>query len=441
MLHELGDTEFEHFVGYVFQQAGYFVEHTGTQHGPGLDLKVFSGPGAARMRHAGVQVKHYVLTHKVSTHEVTHLRGGLPAGASVVGYFVTTSSFQSLALEEAKRPRRIWPIDGDHLLRYITYVRGSRPAVTDEVDHNGAQPGYAPPPIPVEALFTGDNIVRRSPNTTRVLALANHKGGVGKTTTALNLAFGLASSERDQQVLLVDLDPQANLTRALPTQNPEAAQAHIGDYFSGRRTLPELVRQTQFKRLWLIPSHRDLRLADHGLSAGPEAELRFVRDLHAPNVVPPPALDKRPFDWIIIDTGPSMGFFTRSAVAASHYVIMPVTPGVFADDGIPILQQTIDTMAALLGVPIATLGCVVTQWKDDALSRELVAGVEQRLKMLGNRVPFDRNHIEKAHLETGAGKKKNLFDKRSAAASAYLEVVDELVRRVQLKQSKPDSER
>ncbi len=166
------------------------------------------------------------------------------------------------------------------------------------------------------------------------------------------------------------------------------------------------------------------------MSAGPGAELRFVRDLHAADVVPPQFIDAHAFDWIILDTGPSMGFFTRSAVAASHYVLMPVAPGVFADVGVNLLRRTIYTMSALVGEPITLLGGVITQWREDQLNRDLLGPVEESLSLLGEKVPFDRNNIEKAHLETGEGKKRNIFNRRCAAARAYATVVDEVVARV-----------
>jgi chromosome partitioning protein len=146
---------------------------------------------------------------------------------------------------------------------------------------------------------------------TKVLTVANHKGGVGKTTTALNLGFGLAA--KGYQVLLVDLDTQANMTKSLAY--PTAANVtprHIGQYFDGTYTLAQLVSPTAFPSVWLLPSAHALRHMDRGLAAGPEQEVRLLRDLHADSVVPPQAVDGRRFDWIIIDTGPSMGFFTRS---------------------------------------------------------------------------------------------------------------------------------
>lgn len=428
MIAELGDIEFEHFVGYVFRHAGFGVEHTGTKYGQGLDLRLYLGSIATGTRHGGVSVKHLSGDNSVTGPQVMLLRGALHG---LQGYVVTTTKLNGAAHIEADKDPPVCSLNGEHFVRYINYVRGSRLGDPDSVQQSS--PLYHAPraPIDPQVLLAADAVKRRLPKQTKILTLANHKGGVGKTTTALNLAFGLAGKDRDQQVLLVDLDPQANLTRELPTQAPEAQQTHIGDYFAGRYTLPELIRQTQFKRLWLIPSHQRLALADRGLIVGPEAEIQFVRDLHAPEVVPPPNMDTRPFDWIIIDTGPSMGFFTRVALAASHYVIMPVAPGAFADAGTGLLQETVDTMSALMGNPVAVLGCVVTQWKEDALNRQLLAKVVERLEVLGDKVPFDRNNIEKAHIETGQGKKKNLFDKpKSGAAKAYLAVVDDVVRHV-----------
>ena len=264
-----------------------------------------------------------------------------------------------------------------------------------------------------------------------MLTVANHKGGVGKTTTALNLAFGLAS--HGKQVLLVDMDAQSNLTRALAY--PVAEQAtprYLDEYFAGACALSDLVSPTKFPPVWLIPSRHQLIHEDRGLTAGAEAELRFARDLLSTQVAPPSAINGRPFDWIIIDTGPWMGFFTRSALAASRYVIVPIAPSVFADMGIEFIQETVTTIRALTGAPLDILGCLVTQWRSDALNRTLLAKAEDVLALHGipriaTEIPLDKTNIEKAHIETGQGRTRNLFDRRCAAARAYTEVVNNML--------------
>jgi chromosome partitioning protein len=234
----------------------------------------------------------------------------------------------------------------------------------------------------------------------------------------------------------VDMDTQANLTKALP--NPQASNGvpgHLGEYFAGRRQLAELVRPTEFKDVWLIPSHEEMSQEDRGGASGPDAELRFIGDLHAPTLIPPPVLEARPFDWVILDTGPSMGYFTRPALAASHYVLMPIAPGAFADLGLHQLRQTVATMQALSKEPITVLGSCVTQWKDDRLNNQLLAQATRELDAAGvpllkARIPLDKSHIEKAHVETGAGKKTNLFSHHSPAADAYIKLVEEVLSHV-----------
>lgn len=425
----LDDDQFEWFVKYVFEQAGYTVVYSAHTRGPGLDLKIYVDSLGGQTFHAGVQVKHFQPdVTKVQVAHIRDLRGGLPESSDVTGYFVTTSTFNDPALTEASRGRKIWPIDGDHLVRYIIYVRGTRSQAMDDADPDQWLRSAPLAPIPPEVFFTADTIMRRPANETTVLTVANNKGGVGKTTSALNIALGLAA--QDRQVLLVDLDAQANLTRALPPPVPDGKPLYIGDYFTHKRPLVDLIRPTMFKRVWLIPSDSELNRADMGISAG--TEVRFQRDLHATDILPPHVLDTRPFDWIILDTGPHMGVFTRSALGASHAVLVPISPSAFADQGTALLISTVLTMAALTNRSLTVLGFLVTQWRDDATNRDLLAKFTARIESSGLRlfktkVTYDKPNIEKAHLDTGQGRRRNIFDRRSAAAQAYLDVVDEVL--------------
>ncbi len=419
---EVGWETFEHFVAYVFERAGYLAQHTGLQFGQGIDIKLHTGTLRSKPT-ACVSVKyHQTEANRVSLAEVTSFNTFVQRAACPFGYLVTNTGFTKPAYDAAMELARLTPLDGEHLARFVAYVRGSRLA------------GSEAPPIAPGWIFKADALPRRDPAQTRVLAIANNKGGVAKTTTALYL--GRRFAERGLRVLLVDLDSQANLTDTLPNPHGTAAQpVTLVDYVARRAQLHQLVRPTHLPRLFVVPAHPDLRLAVAGIKDEPAEELRFAEHLHDGAVRPPAFIDNGSFDWIIIDTPPEMTFRTRAALAAAHYVLAPFEAGPYPASG---LQQLLDTMRAIRGLTgtdptkeLRLVGCVVTKWQDTKQNRDLVTKVDDTLlrpnhaALLATRITLDPNIVKD---ESGQFHVVALGAK--PAAVKYTELAEEVLARV-----------
>jgi chromosome partitioning protein len=438
----LSPSAFESFVMYVFERAGYTARPSATYLRPAVHVELSTGAELRGHPIGFVQVQQGAPGERIDASAVEELQARL--GGSLPGYIVTTGEFTARAQSAAARLPRVTLIDGSHLLRYILYVLGSR-AEQGTSEAVPVDPLYylldvsaATWRIPPEPLFYADTLLpnRRPRALCRVVAVANNKGGVGKTTTALNLAAGLAAVRK--RVLVVDLDAQANLTQALPAPREELplmlGQSHVGEYFLRRRELAELIRPTGLKNVWLVPSHPNLRFLDTNGAIRPDLELLFARDLHDRAVAPPGGGE---FDWIVLDTPPAMTLHTRAALAAAHYVIAPVVPRAFALAGLRNLFETVNAMGALMGSDLGVLGCLVTYWQDSAATREACGRLQHFLdsegmqtlytNMLDTRIPVDPS-IDRAQT-----KRKNLFRLRtrpSRGTLAYEALVHEVLSRV-----------
>src|SRR5262245_38423910 len=167
----------------------------------------------------------------------------------------------------------------------------------------------------------------------RILAIANQKGGVGKTTTAINLSAALAAF--DKRVLLVDLDPQANATSGLGFSKKEESTVYGGLISGG---LAGAVRPTSFANLWLVPSGRDLVGAEIELVELPdrEAKLRYAMG---------PV--RGSYDYLIIDCPPSLSLLTVNALAAADAVLVPIQTEYFALAPLTELLETVERVQHL----------------------------------------------------------------------------------------------
>ena len=256
----------------------------------------------------------------------------------------------------------------------------------------------------------------------RVFAVVNQKGGVGKTTTAVNLAASFAASEH--ATLLIDLDPQANASSAFGISEP-ALQVY--DVLAGACSALEAVLPTELSHLHVIPSGEDL--------SGAEIELVGAEERHAPlRIAVGPILGL--YDYIFIDCPPSLGLLTLNALAAASSVLIPLQGEYYALEGLARLQRTIGRVQAAFHPGLEIEGIVLTMFDRRAnLSRQVEEEVRSHFGDRVFRSTIPRNvRLSEA---PSHGKPILLYDIQSRGASAYLELAQELLARHPRPQRKP----
>lgn len=355
-MRKLSPTHFERFVAHVLTHAGYRVRHTGKIFRRGVDLELLPNEEVSRRRLGGVECKRYNGHQLVGRDPVQKLAGAAALKTNLPGYLVTTSGFTEPAQAEARQHPNISLVDGECLVRYIDYVRGSV-GQTARVERI---------PIAPDVVIAGARIVaQRAAGGPRILVIANNKGGVGKTTTARFVGTGMA--ERGRRVLLIDMDAQANLSEFILGTGPDkTAPPTLADYFSGVCRLSEAVHSSPtLPLLSIIPAHPSLRHADTGGFGRPDIELKFVAHLYEAFA---PREGFAHYDWIIIDTPPSVSLFTRAALAAADFVLVPVRARDSSRRGTLNMLDGLRTMSALMGRSPQLLGGLLTHWGEDSAS-------------------------------------------------------------------------
>ena len=248
----------------------------------------------------------------------------------------------------------------------------------------------------------------------RVISICNQKGGVGKTTTAVNLAACLAAAEKN--TILLDLDPQANATTGVGLDKT-AIKKSVYEVIIGHEPVESVMYKTELSHLSVIPSHNSLVGAELELVSVVSRETQLKQALSS-------IVDK--FDYIIIDCPPSLGLLTLNALTASNFVIIPVQCEYYAMEGLASLKKTVQLVKQRLNPMLEIKGIVLTMF--DARNN-LAHQVVEELRSHLNEAVFDIVIPRNVRLSEAPshGKPIILYDVKSKGSTAYFELAQEVL--------------
>ena len=250
----------------------------------------------------------------------------------------------------------------------------------------------------------------------RIIAIANQKGGVGKTTTAINLSSCLA--DKGQKVLSIDMDPQGNMTSGLGVEKDEVEKT-VYDLIIGEAEIEEVIQKNVMDNLDVIPTNIDLSAAEIELIGIDDKEFIVRNAVHKV---------KDNYDYIIIDCPPSLSMLTINAMTTADSVLVPIQCEYYALEGLSQLIHTVQLVKERLNSVLEIEGVVFTMYDARTnLSLQVVENVKDNLQQNIYKTIIPRN-IRLAEAPS-YGMPINKYDPKSAGSDAYMRLADEVINR------------
>jgi len=253
----------------------------------------------------------------------------------------------------------------------------------------------------------------------QIISIINQKGGVGKTTTVINLAAGL--SQQNKKILVIDLDPQGNATTGLGLSNMENSEETIYGVLNGTKQISEVIKKTEFENLDLVASNVDLSGLE--VETADDSNRAFILKLKLTSYLKD---SKGSYDYILIDCPPSLSLLTVMALVSSHSLVVPLQTEFFALEGLTQLMKTIERIKVSLNPDLKIRGILLTMYdKRNKLSSQ----VEKEARDYFNEKVYSTVIPRNVRLSEAPshGMPVLIYDKSCPGSKSYFSFTDEFI--------------